>query len=125
MLKNGQDLNDEQKNKIQDIQKNIPELHAKYQAKESFREIFEQRLNWANGLFAICDWLKKCTSLFPNSCGTIRRWIGEIIAYFDNRTTQGMVEGRNNKLKMIKCRGFGFRNFSNFNMISYLNSHAS
>jgi hypothetical protein len=36
---------------------------------------------------------------FPQSFGTIRRWLGEIIAYFDCRTTQGTVEGINNKLK--------------------------
>jgi hypothetical protein len=39
---------------------------------------------------------------FPKSCQTIRRWIDEITAYFDNRTTQGTVEGINNKLKVIK-----------------------
>ncbi|WP_162528385.1 transposase, partial [Microcystis aeruginosa] len=41
------------------------------------------------------------------------RWIDEITAYFDNRTTQGTVEGINNKLKVIKRRGYGFRNFKN------------
>jgi hypothetical protein len=30
------------------------------------------------------------------------RWFDEIIAYFDHRTTNGMVEGINNKLKLIK-----------------------
>jgi transposase len=41
----------------------------------------------------------------------MRRWIDEITAYFDNQTTQGTVEGINNKLKVIKRRGYGFRNF--------------
>lgn len=31
-----------------------------------------------------------------------RRWIGQIIPYFDQRTSQGCVEGINNKLKLIK-----------------------
>ncbi|MEG4634327.1 transposase, partial [Microcoleus sp. AR_TQ3_B6] len=39
---------------------------------------------------------------FPKSCRTIIRWIGQIIAYFDRRTTQEVVEGINNKLKLIK-----------------------
>ncbi|WP_293085704.1 transposase [Moorena sp. SIO4A1] len=38
----------------------------------------------------------------------------EIIAYFDNRTTSGVVEGINNKLKVIKRSAYGFRNFKNF-----------
>jgi transposase len=33
---------------------------------------------------------------------TIVRWLDEILAYFDNRTTSGVVERINNKLKLIK-----------------------
>jgi transposase len=39
---------------------------------------------------------------FPTSQITTTRWLDEIIAYFDNRTTSGVVEGINNKLKLIK-----------------------
>jgi transposase len=47
---------------------------------------------------------------------TIVRWLDEIIAYFDNRTTSGVVEGINNKLKLIKRSAYGFRNFDNFRL---------
>ena len=47
----------------------------------------------------------------------------EIIAYFDEGTTQGIVEGINNKLKLIKRRAFGFRNFDNFQLRSLLTWH--
>ena len=124
LLKNNENLIDEQKTKINEIQKVIPDLYAKYEGKEKFRMIFEKQLNWVDGLLEISDWLCDFGSLFPQSHGTIRRWIGEIIAYFDNRTTQGMVEGINNKLKLIKRRGYGFRNFLNFKVISYLNFQA-
>jgi transposase len=36
--------------------------------------------------------------------------------YFENRTTSGVVEGINNKLKLIKRSGYGFRNFGNFQL---------
>ncbi|MCG6138735.1 MAG: transposase, partial [Nostoc sp. LLA-1] len=39
------------------------------------------------------------------------------------RTTSGTVEGINNKLKLIKRLGYGFRNFSNFRLRSLLNWH--
>ncbi|MEM7757882.1 MAG: transposase [Cyanobacteria bacterium P01_A01_bin.40] len=42
------------------------------------------------------------------------------MAYFDCRTTQGVVEGINNKLKLIKRRGYGFRNFDNFSSQCFL-----
>jgi len=31
----------------------------------------------------------------------------------DNNTTKGIVEGINNKLKLIKVSKYGFRNFKN------------
>jgi transposase len=49
--------------------------------------------------------------------------MGEIISYFDNRTTQGVVEGINNKLKLIKRMGYGFRNFDNFQLRVALTWH--
>jgi transposase len=53
----------------------------------------------------------------------IIRWYQEIIAYFDNRTTSGTVEGINNKLKLIKRSGYGFKNFENFRIRCLLNWH--
>ncbi|MDB9429662.1 transposase, partial [Microcystis aeruginosa CS-555/01A07] len=49
----------------------------------------------------------KSSSVFTKSCQTIRNWFGEIISYFERRTTNGMVEGINNKLKLIKRRAYG------------------
>ena len=37
-----------------------------------------------------------------------------ILNYFTNRISSGPVEGLNNKIKVIKRRGFGFRNLTNF-----------
>ena len=48
------------------------------------------------------------------------RWLRHRIAYFDKRTTQKVVEGINNKLKLIKRRAFGFRNFDNLQLRSFL-----
>ena len=68
----------------------------------------------------MADWLKDAREYFPESSATIRRWLGEIIAYFDHYTTQGAVEGINNKLKLIKRKGYGFRNFDNFSLRCFL-----
>ena len=94
-----------------------------HQLKESFRKVFEDNKNWEEGLFALTNWLKDASPYFPKSCGTIRRWIDEIIAYFDNQTTQGTVEGVNNKLKVIKRKSYGFRNFENFSIRCLLTWH--
>ncbi len=47
------------------------------------------------------------SSVFTKSCQTIRNWFGEIISYFERRTTNGVVEGINNKgyNKYVKLQG--------------------
>jgi len=49
--------------------------------------------------------------------GTLKNWFSQITAYFETRTTSGVVEGINNRLKLIKRLGYGFRNFDNFRLI--------
>lgn len=120
LLKNFEDLNAEQIEKIKEIEIVLPDLAKKYQLKEEFRKIFETSENWSEGILKLADWLKKALNHFSQSCQTIQSWIGEIIAYFDRRKTQGMVEGVNNKLKLIKRKAYGFRNFYNFKIRSQL-----
>jgi transposase len=85
-----------------------------HELKEELRKIFEEKNDWLKALFKLGKWLRKAVNCFPEACQTIQRWLDEILAYFDNRTTNGMVEGINNKLKLIKRAAYGFRNFQNF-----------
>jgi transposase len=123
LLKNEEDLVEKERKKLEEVYKVSPKLGEMHKLKEEFREVFEKNTDWNGGLFALIDWIKKAMAYFPKSCQTIRRWIDEITAYFDNRTTQGTVEGINNKLKVIKRRGYGFRNFKNFSLRCLLNWH--
>jgi transposase len=43
----------------------------------------------------------KHVAYFSKALGTMVRWFGEIVGYFDEKTTSGTVEGINNKLKLI------------------------
>jgi transposase len=116
LLKNYKNLKEEEKEKLKEVQKHFPKLKKMYGQKERMRLIYETSKNWEEGLLKIANWLKqvKIKDLFPDSRKTIKNWIGEIIGYFDNRTTNGVVEGINNKLKLIKRMAYGFRNFDNF-----------
>ena len=120
LLKNEEDLNEVEQEKLKQVEKVAPILTKMHALKEELRDIFESTKDWSEGLLEIADWLKDVSKYFPKSFGTIKRWIGEIIAYFDERTTQGVVEGINNKLKLIKRRAYGFRNFDNFRLRSFL-----
>jgi transposase len=114
LLKNEQDLNEKQKIKLMQVKTVCPTLKIMHELKEDFRQIFEKTTNWLKALFKLGQWHKKAQKYFPNSGKTIIQWLDEIIAYFDNRTTSGVVEGINNKLKLIKRSAYGFRNFDNY-----------
>ncbi len=44
----------------------------------------------------------------------LRDWREEILNYFDHRYTNGFVEGKNNRIKVIKRIAYGYRNTENF-----------
>jgi len=96
-----------------------------YGYKEKFRLIYETSQNWQEGLLKIASWLRQVVkkNIFIKSRKTIKNWLEPIISYFDNRTTNGVVEGINNKLKLIKRVAYGFRNFWNFWTRVYINWH--
>ena len=114
LLKNETDLSEQQKTKLVQVKDVSPTLKLMHELKEKLRNIFEQTNNWLVGLFKLGRWLSGAKKYFPDSQNTIIRWLDEIIAYFDYKTTSGVVEGINNKLKLIKRSAYGFRNFENF-----------
>jgi transposase len=114
LLKNEKDLNQEQISKLLELKIVSPQLKIMHELKEKFRKIFEKQQTWGEGLLALGSWLSKAQKYFSSSSSTIVRWLDEILAYFNNRTTSGVVEGINNKLKLIKRAGYGFTNFNNF-----------
>ena len=114
MLKKKENLNESEKAKIEEVKKVAPELGKMYEEKENLREIFESKITGDEALFKMVEWMESAYKYFPKSCQTIRRWIDEILAYFDNRTTQGAVEGINQKIKLIKRRAYGLTNFDSF-----------
>jgi transposase len=94
-----------------------------HELKEEFHALFEQSQNLGKGILKLIDWLTKAEPYYKKSVETIKRWFGESVGYFEQRTTNGIVEGINNKLKLLKRCGFGFRNFINFEMRALLAWH--
>jgi transposase len=123
LLKNEKELNPKQKDKLAEVINVSPSLKIMHQLKEKFRKMFEENERWADGLIELSEWLSTAQEYFVNSQSTIIRWLDEILAYFDNRTTSGVVEGINNKLKLIKRSAYGFTNFENFRNRCLLNWH--
>ena len=51
LLRNAEELNELQKDKLEEIEKVLPELALMHKMKESFRDIFESRIDWSEALF--------------------------------------------------------------------------
>jgi transposase len=120
LLKNEEDLNDRQREKLREVREVSPILAEMHRQKEEFRDIFERSENWAEGTLDLLDWMAESSIFFKRSCGTIKRWFDEVTSYFELRITNGVVEGINNKFKLIKRLGYGFRNFDNFKLRALL-----
>ncbi|MGB3192085.1 transposase [Lyngbya sp. PCC 8106] len=123
LLKKKEKLNEDEKNKLKEIQQTAPELMEMYKRKEQLRDLFESPITANDALWDLIEWLELSADYFPKSCQTIKRWMSEILAYFNCRTTQGAVEGINQKIKLIKRRAYGLTNFDNFRRRVLLNWH--
>lgn len=123
LLKAENNLTKKPKEKLNQVKEASPLVGIMHGLKEEFHCLFERSQNLGIGTFELIDWLKKAQPYYKKSVATIKRWFAEIVGYFEQRTTNGIVEGINNKLKLLKRCGFGFRNFMNFELRALLSWH--
>jgi len=123
LLKGAVKLSNKQKEKLNQVKEASPLVGIMHSLKEEFHALFEKSKNLGEGILKLIDWIEKAEPYYRNSVPTIKRWFGEIVGYFERRTTNGIVEGINNKLKLLKRCGFGFRNFDNFKIIALISWH--
>lgn len=114
LLKNGEDLTEEQKTQLADILNQSGCLKIAYELKEEFREIYETSKTVKTGEKRFKKWLNCAGALYRESTTTIRKHLKGICNYFISRSTSGVMEGINNRIKLVKRQGYGFTNFDNF-----------
>ncbi len=116
LLKNRQDLTDKQQATLEHVYQVSPLVKTAHRLKECLRHIFECKSTKEKAIKRLRKWnlIAEKAGLFPQFRRTLANWIHRIANYFCHRTTSGIVEGINNKIKLIKRRAFGFRNFEHF-----------
>ena len=111
LLKNPWDLSPEERRKLKEIEKENAPLFRAYLLKESFAQALDFKQPW-KAKRAITDWLSWASrsrlAPFVKVARTIRKHLGGILAYIQERFTNGIVEGMNTRLRMIARRAFGF-----------------
>lgn len=117
LLRKGQEKLDEAaRERLHQVLEAEPDLQLAYQLKEDFRTWYSLRIP-EEAICQLPDWHQRADDTgFPEwqaAAQTIRNWEREIIHYFYWRLTNGFTEGSNNKVKVVKRRGYGYRNFDN------------
>jgi transposase len=123
ILKAEDKLTEQQKVKLDTIREASPLIAIMHSLKEEFCNLFNTSEDSGTGILGLLDWLEKAVPYYQKSVKTITAGFGEVAGYFERKTTNGVVEGINNKLKLIKRNGFGFRNFRNFEIRALLSWH--
>ena len=111
LLKNPWDLTGNQRQKLSEIQVTNRPLYRGYLLKEALAKAMDYRQP-KRAREALQDWLTwaaRCRLRpFQRVARTIRQHFEGIMAYFEERYTNGLTEGINGKVRMITRRAFGF-----------------
>lgn len=111
LLRNGVDLSEEERGDLQLLLNQSPCLSIAYELKEELRDIYESSTTVKMGLRKIKKWLVSARCIFGQTSDTLEKHIQEICHYFVSRTTSGVMEGLNNKIKLILRQSYGFKDF--------------
>ncbi len=119
LVTNECNLSADEKAKLAELSARCPELKLCYDLKEEFRKIFEEETERTAAKARLDSWKERvrATGLksFDGFLGTLERWEPWILNYFSSgKVTNGVVEGLNTKIKLIKRRGYGYTNRRNF-----------
>ena len=120
LLKRRSALNAEQEAQLSTILAVSDELRAIYLLREEFRTICDRITDQARAQRFLSAWIWKAvlteSRYLIRFVKTLRNWWHEFLNYFDDRVTQGFVEGINRAIRGIINRAFGYRNFGNFRL---------
>ena len=114
LLSNRSNLNVEQIQRLAVTLKKSECLRIAYEMKEEFREIYETNMTVKIAQTEFKNWLNYASLFFQESASTIVNHFEGICNYFLNRTTSGVMEGINNRIKLIMRQGYGFSSARQF-----------
>ena len=114
LLSNAADLDVEPAKKLEEISAQSPCLAIAYQLKEELRAIYETSKTLKSAKRKVKKWLIYAKLFERESAQMIASHLEGICNYFISHATRVVMEGINNKIKLIKRQAYGFTNFENF-----------
>jgi len=111
-LKNPENLTDKQHSRLAHLEQLNLRSNRAYLLKESFREFWNyRRMGWARRFLKMWFWWATHFRLKPmrDFAWMLRRHEEGILAYCNERLSNGAAEGTNKKAKVVSHRCYGFR----------------
>jgi len=116
LWKNKEDLKDEQKQQLEVILKEHPCLGIAWEMKEEIRQIYQSSRTFRGAERKLEKWIRIGGILYESGASMIQKHLPGICNYFENQTTNGLIEGMNTKIKLIKRMSYGFTNFQHLRL---------
>lgn len=111
LLKNPWNLTPKEEQKLASIQETNKPLYRAYLLKESLARALDYKQPW-RARRALREWLawasRSRLKPFVRVAATIRQHFAGVLAYVEERLTNGLVEGLNNHIRVIARRAYGF-----------------
>jgi len=132
LVRNRSDLSTSEEAQLSRLLNLCPELRTLYLLKEEFRRIFEKVHDRHKAERFFSAWILKAgwtgNKYLGKFFNTLRNWWEEILNYFIERITNGIVAALHGVLRAIMRIAFGYRNFDNFRLRAFAelgNFHAN
>lgn len=121
-LRNFEDLDDKQRSKLDRLFKVNESLAKAHTMKEQFRTFWDKPSKKEGAKF-LCHWIYEAvhSRIKPlmRVGKTILRHYEGLLSYFDHFISNGKAEGINNKIKVLKRSGYGYRDMEYFTLLLY------
>jgi transposase len=111
LMSNQTNLANEEKEKLELILNSSPSLKIAHELKEELMAIYNSNITRCGGMRKMKKWLISARVMFGSAADTLDSHLEEICNYFNNRTTSGVTEGINTRIKLIVRQSYGFKNF--------------
>jgi transposase len=121
-VKNWENLTVEERQELQRLKGEFPQLRQLAEQRESLRSIFEDTTvkTAQEGRKRLEAWMVEAGKLglrgLTAFCKTLTNWLERIANYFIWRSSNGRTEGFNHGLRAILWRAFGMVNFRHFRL---------
>ncbi len=110
-------LHPAEKKRLADALRGDEALRTAWILKEELRALYRAPTA-AHADAALHKWISDASQStlpsFVRTATTLRRWQNEVLNYWKHRITNAVVEGKHNRVKVLKRRAYGYRNNRTF-----------